>query len=347
MLAIISGVLVTILILLISKEQLKNSNNVKSFLFIFFIFAITTIFLYFILINVPLLKKFVSINNLNTYDNIVLMLFSMSISILINGLLGPITQKIYETYLINKYEKKYQFEKYEYYRDIIYSKSPAILSYCYNKKINVEDVIVAILLNLKMKKLITIEQNQINIIGNINNISKHEKYLIDNIPLIYSDNKTFNANFKRQIVLDLKRKKYAQPITSENANILYFMEYFMLWMIIHLIVSLPIFFALSNIPILDFLAYFLVFVGIPIYKSLYEKINPIHRTQKALELSGKLLGLKNYIYDFSYIKDNSIDNINLYEEYVIYAIIFNLKGKLNNECKQIYKNIEDSLNFPS
>ena len=89
-----------------------------------------------------------------------------------------------------------------------------------------------------------------------------------------------------------------------------------------------------------FLAYFLTFVSVPIYKKIQAKINPILRKDKALELSGKLKGLKNYINDYSMIKDYGVENINLYDEYVIYAVIFNIRGKLNTECKKIYDNIK-------
>ena len=67
------------------------------------------------------------------------------------------------------------------------------------------------------------------------------------------------------------------------------------------------------------------------------------RTKKALKLSGKLKGLKNYIHDYSIIANNGIENINLYDEYVIYAIILNIRGKLNTQCKQIYRNIKNRV----
>lgn len=342
MLAIIFGILVTILILYISKDIFKKNKNAKKLLFkISLVLAITTFIVYKLLLKINFLKIAIHDINCSFYNRIVILLLSMSLAIMLDGLFAPIIQKIYENIQINNYEKKYKTNNFQYFRDILQTKSPAILSFCYNKKLNMEDIIVAVILNLQLQNVIKLQQNKIIVIDDSYNLTEHENYMLKNINK--SNNKNFNKNFKKHLTNDLLKNKYIKSVNSDEINLIYFMEFFMLWMIFYCLTTIPIIFAYSNIALLSILAYFLIFAGVPLYKSAYTKINPMLRTKQTLELNGKLLGLKNYISDFSNIQHNSIENINLYEEYVIYAIIFNIKGKLNNECKEIYKNIKESL----
>lgn len=339
MLAIVFGIIVTIIVIILFKDYYKD---LKKFFSLIIIFAITTIFIYMIISNIHFLKDIISKNNFILYDKLVILLTSMSIAILIDGIFANIIQKLYENYIIIKYEKKHKTKNYEYYRNIIQTKSPAILSYCYNKKINVEDEVIAIILSLQKRGIIELKENKLTLIGEIKKLKNHEKYVLQNIKKISSNNKEFKKVFKQLLINDLEEEEFIYVPNTEDVNIVSIMEMFMIWMILYILVAIPIFMQFSSIGALVFLAYFLTFVGIPIYKAIQENINPVIRNEKALELSGKLKGLKNYIEDYSIIKNNGIENIVLYDEYVIYAIIFNIKGKLNNECKQIYKNIKNN-----
>lgn len=340
MLAIVFAIIVTILILIMCKDFYKDF---KKFLSLIFIFIITTIFIYVILSHIDFFKNIISQSNYPIYDKFVLLLNSLSIAILIDGIFSCIFQSLYESIIIWRHEKAIKSQDFEYYRDILQTKAPAILSYCYNRKLNIEDEVVAILLNLKKKGIIELEKDAINIIGNINGLESHEKYVLNNIKRISSDKKTFKHSFKTLLFEDLVRKNYAYIPTSEKVNIYDIMGIFIVWMIIFTLVTIPIFMELSQIGFMLFFAYFLTFVCIPIYEAIDKKIHPIVRTKKALKLSGKLKGLKNYIHDYSIIANNGIENINLYDEYVIYAIILNIRGKLNTQCKQIYRNIKNRV----
>lgn len=332
MLAIIFAVIVTVLLLLLAKPNFKNLKKYTVMLITVFV---TTAFVFIIFYNITFFKNIISESEYIIYDIFVLVITSMSIAILIDGVFAFIFQKVHETRIINSYEKKYNAEEYEYYRDIIKNISPAILSYCYNKKINVEDEVVAVLLNLQHKNIIKLNQDTLTVLGDTKNLSIHEKYILGHI------NNIDNKQFRKLLIEDMEKKNYVKTADANEMNIVYIMEYFMLWMILYILVAIPIFMGLSNLGIMLFLAYFLTFIGIPIYKVIQEKINPAIRTEEALSLSGKLAGLKNYIKDYSNIKDFGIENINLYDEYVIYAVIFNIKGKLDTECRKIYRNTKD------
>ena len=157
------------------------------------IFIGLTILFYIIISNEESIKKICLTSEVPIYDNIIILLLSMAISINLDGIIAIFLQKIYEKRIINQFEKKYNVEAYDYYRDILKNESPAILSYCYNKKINVEDEVVATLLNLRQKNIIEINENQLKIIGDINLLSEHEKYILNNFKNI--DKKNSNIDY--------------------------------------------------------------------------------------------------------------------------------------------------------
>jgi len=64
-------------------------------------------------------------------------------------------------------------------------------------------------------------------------------------------------------------------------------------------------------------------------------------TKKGFELQQKICGLKRYIKDYSQLNQKNIIQMELWESYLIYAIIFDLKGKLNEDAKQLYQKLVD------
>ena len=61
------------------------------------------------------------------------------------------------------------------------------------------------------------------------------------------------------------------------------------------------------------------------------------RTEKAKELNSKLEGLKSYLKDYSNLKDNEASNIVLWEDYLIYSVIFKQNKKIISEFKKYYE----------
>lgn len=298
-----------------------------------FIFAVLSILFYYVISNLYIVKELRLNSEYPIYDSIIILLLSMAISINLDGIISIFIQKIYEKNIINQFEKKCEAEQYEYYRDILKNETPAILSYCYNRKINVEDEVVATLLNLKLKNIIELDNNGFIVTGNTDRLYNHEKYILKNIKRIDKE------EFRYQLLKDLKMLKYVREKDKKNVDIVSVMDIFMIWMIFYLLMTIPFFMNSTPLGILAFFAYFLTFGGIAIFKFIQSKINSVTRTRHALELSGKLLGLKKYIKDYSNIKNSDVENINLFDEYVIYAIIFDMKGKLDKECKELYANV--------
>jgi len=65
------------------------------------------------------------------------------------------------------------------------------------------------------------------------------------------------------------------------------------------------------------------------------------KTQKGYELYTKVVGLKNYIKDYSKLSNSELQEIVIWEDYLIYAIILNNTSKLNKEAMDYYKRICD------
>ena len=283
MIPIIFAIINTLIVFIISRGYYKEYKKNYSLIIIF---IILTVCFYVMISKLEFINEFRKNSEKPIYDNIIIFLLSMSISIILDGIIAIFLQKIYEKKIINEYEKKYNSEKYEYYRDILKNESPAILSYCYNRKINTEDEVVAILLNLKHKKIIELNDNTLTILENTDKLNNHEKYVLNNIRNIEKN------EFKYQLSKDLIEQRYVRERNKKEVDIVSIMEIFMIWMIFYMLMTMPFFIKVTPLGALVFVAYFLTFAGVPIYKFVQSKINPVTRTRKALELSGKLAGLK-------------------------------------------------------
>lgn len=338
MIAIIMAIIVSILLGCISKDVWKKGKEAKKGMYILIlIFIVTTTLVYIILRNTNYFKKIFEESNIVLYEATALAIFSMSISIIIDIIISKIVQKIYEIIIIKKNEDKAYNKEYIYYREILSNVSPGIISYCYNRNSNIQDEIVAIVLNLKLHNRVKINNNHIEIIDD--NLSSHEKYVIKSINNKKINNKYFKKVYSKLLLQDLKKQGYIEIVDKNRINVVEIMELFMVWLIIYMIITIPVFFSILYNPIFIIIGYVLSFIAIPAYKKIEGKINPTVRTKKALELKAKLKGLKKYMLDYSNIKDTTIENINFFDEYVIYAIILNLKGLLNEESKKMYNDM--------
>ena len=245
--------------------------------------------------------------------------------------------------------------EYEYYRDIIKDISLAILMFIHNKKINVEDCVVATLLDLELKKYIKIENERVIILKDISELLSFEQLVLQRNNY---DEKTFKKLFIESLMSQLVKQRYINKKAKkydisedhhiekmkDKSNIAYFMELPIAWMVIYML-SIFALITGANLVVAVFMivAYITAFLCIPIYNFIQNRIIVIIRTEKALELAAKIKGIKNYIVDYSNIKNSGIEMVKLYEEFVIYAIILDIKGNLNNECKELYENIKNKV----
>ena len=62
-------------------------------------------------------------------------------------------------------------------------------------------------------------------------------------------------------------------------------------------------------------------------KELFDKL--YKRNDTALDILSKLICIKKFLSEFSNLKDKSIKEIELWEDYMIYTLILDIDGNIN------------------
>lgn len=252
----------------------------------------------------------------------------------------------YKKYIKEKQDKK-DYKNESYYREIIPELSPAVLSYIYNFQLNEKDI-VGTLLGLQLKKKIDIK-NKIEIKDSSEeNLTENEKYIFQNLKngTLKNINMTL---WEQKVILDCKQK----GLLEEKQNI---KREIIKKITISIIMYIVIFILFNKSPyifnkyvanndsfiILFFIIMLILFFTMIIYpyktavyiKTYYfmNKLNPYIRNKKAKEINEKLEGLKNYIKDYSMINERKKEEIDIWEDYLIYSVIF-------DENTQIVKDV--------
>lgn len=298
--------------------------------------------LLFIICSIPMIASIFFINWKQIYYNnkeLYILQLSLTLISIIYILINYIISKIN----IHKKETSFKEVDYKYYRDILNETSSGVLSFVYNKKINYKDIIISTLLKFDKEKLIKInyDNHNIEILSTESNIlTEYEKYIlfflktestnkiIDFSTLKYIlTNENFKVNVIGLIKKDSKNKGYYKTINYTSNVITYIVLISFCIMVIEFLKKGDFteanIICLANTIILFLLA-------------IISKEKIYLRTKQGKILSDKLNGLKNFLLDFSTIKERKIKEIALWDYYIIYAIIFNLKGNLDKDVNELY-----------
>ena len=257
----------------------------------------------------------------------------------------------YKKYIKEKQDKK-DYKNESYYREIIPELSPAVLSYIYNFQLNEKDI-VGTLLGLQLKKKIDIK-NKIEIKDiSEENLTENEKYIFQNLKngTLKNINMTL---WEQKVILDCKQK----GLLEEKQNI---KREIIKKITISIIMYIVIFILFNKSPyifnkyvanndsfiILFFIIMLILFFTMIIYpyktavyiKTYYfmNKLNPYIRNKKAKEINEKLEGLKNYIKDYSMINERKKEEIDIWEDYLIYSVIFDENIKIVKDVINMIK----------
>lgn len=249
------------------------------------------------------------------------------------------------TYIISKI-KVYNLEDnlktvdYEYYREILEETSSGVLSYVYNKRLNYKDILIATLLVLEKKSIIKIyyQSKNISILSsNFNQLSEYEQYIMrilkfesTNGTIQFSKlkyiitNEIFEINVIELIKKAAKDKGYYRT-KNFTLNVLAYA------ILINFIITIVNMFKYPEVGALCLFNTLILF-----FLSYIENKKMYIQTKSGKTLCNKLHGLKLFLTDYSAINDRKIEEITLWDYYIIYAIIFNLKGKLNKDVNSLY-----------
>ena len=234
------------------------------------------------------------------------------------------------------------FKKHEaYYRDILKNYSPAELSYIDKFEILPQNDIAASLLSLELNNNIYLD-NQIQINDtSTENISSNEKYILDSI----EDGKITNLNeteFTTKVKEDAIRNGLLKESKIEWGKFTRVLILSLSFMALMIFICITLFsdFVSNPTNIADWKLFILMFaillilylpISIGIYFNTYivkMKKNSYIRTKKGEELNENLEGLKNYLKDYSNIHEKDEKSLTLWEDYLIYSVIFNQNTKV-------------------
>ena len=231
------------------------------------------------------------------------------------------------------------------YRDILNQYTPSELLYIDNMKYDYRKTIISTLLYLKQNKYISIKDNFIIKEKEVmsGTFGKAEKIIIENIKngkVNLDSEKLKNAviedSIKNGIIeanYDIKQKVVRKVVI---AGILF-------------IILLCTSFVISSFKVTEMSILFSFILGAyPIGAIIYivnyyteNNKNPLHRTRKGEEINLKLEGLKNYIKEYSLLNTREADEIEIWEDYLIYSVMFGQNEGILNQYNQLIVNIRD------
>lgn len=270
--------------------------------------------------------------------------------IIIWGLLNVIVFSFLPVFIIcsiiDAYNKVKEYEKsipkiddITYFRDRVGQISPAVIFYILKKKIPFADGIMATLYTLKQNGYIEIKDNKIILKDKLKDeLGSSNKYVLDFHKWL------FNYRYNRKIwlsntIYEAEQSGYIKRREKNEKDYLGLV----------LIGLLGVFSMV--IATYDFLCFpcFLFILNYGIIEQSLEKIykkSKYVKTEKGQELYVKLIGLKKFLQDFSLIGDSKKEELMLWEDYMIYAIIFDLKGILDRDVHKQYRALRKNYKIP-
>lgn len=181
--------------------------------------------------------------------------------------------------------------------------------------------IIAIIFSIKFDNYV-FNNYQIYVMDNISYIKiKDEKVIED---LYYNEVKDMNDYYHSNIEIDgINNVAYSYNLIRADR---YKYSIVRLRMLLNILVALSILLSISMV----FVSLFMV-----IEQIIYFNKNYI-RTIKGNELLNQAYALKNYLKDFSLIKDKKEEELVLWEYYLIYAVVLDVNVKIKDEIIEKY-----------
>ena len=324
------------------KDRRKlNENQISKILLI--IVVIFTIIL--TIVNLKILDFLFIINGYEIISNkitTVFSIFALSYSVILY--LMPLFENIIELIYIKTNETDENDIEIKYYRELVEKYSVGALVKCYGKKVNSKDQLVGTLLRLILNKKLEFNNQTIEIIDE-NDLSPSEFMFVKSC-------KDCSVYTKRKLKMQIEEDNNNDAIQTDlfckssidtsNIELGPLMLGIFLWLLNFIAIILAPIIYKNNMGILlsiSFISHFLIILSLFACKRRVL----MYRTEKGKEIQHKLIGLKNFLKDYSNINNKKIKEIELWDDYIIYAIIFNLKGKINIEAYQIYKKYIEKL----
>ncbi len=251
------------------------------------------------------------------------------------GIIGWIVNLLaHTTVRVQKLDKVDFLGSKELYRDILETYSPVTLSYIDQMNYDPVVAVTAGLLRLENKKYIKLNNGEIEFLKEDDyNMSMSERY-------IYGRLKRGKKEIEAKTLWnDILYDGYKSGILEEHRST---MDFKIIGRSALLLFALSIF---ANIlkgifgklgEGLGALVVILVWGFFCAYQ-IYNEEKSGYRTNEAIELNSKLEGLKTFLKEYSTLHDRDSDEIVLWEDYLIYSVIFRQNKKIISEYKKYFK----------
>ena len=294
--------------------------------------------------NVLIVTQFVGMVAI-PYIGVALLLVFLNLLGDIVGNLGRYTNRIDKNDIV-KYKK--------YNRDILKEYSPCVLGYIDNFRLN-KNYIVAEVLYMLRKEILFIKDNRIEKNENLNmeELNSVQKAIVEDI----INGKIFvergQLEFKSQKILEEKKMVSYREKTNINYHWIYFFTALALAIgIIFTLIPPEELFSGNEVfkygwieAIFSFLAFLLVVWGWMLifvyifgdfFRKKYSRVkgDVCRRTHKGKSLNNELEGLKNYLKDYSMLSEREAKEVELWEDYLIYSVMFGQNKKIVEEYEK-------------
>lgn len=214
-------------------------------------------------------------------------------------------------------KKKTSVKFNEYNRDVPKLYTPAMASLILDLNVEVYQDYTATILDLYVKKYIDIvndnDKMQFKLLkaeDETLNLQEHERYIYNCI----KDKRNFDENdFKMLIVRDAQNS----GLISETK---YKSKYKLIIIAIVYLIFVLLLYNVNKMLFLFLLLIPIIIVPIIVYMLQEEVDTKYKRTQKGNEEAKKIIALKQYIRDYTLIKEREIDYVDILEEYIPYAL---------------------------
>lgn len=247
-------------------------------------------------------------------------------------------------------------KKYEgYYREILNKYTPAEIEYVDNLKCNETVSIVATLLKLELLGKIKINENNIEIIDTTtDNLRKTEKYILESIKdgIVKIECSSYIESYAQEEGQEdelIKKFRFdVQKSKNKKKKIKKLIIILLILFVLCCYTAEPInnmeesslktslIITTAVIPTLGM--FYMIFVY-PISRLIYGaiKCNSYIRTENGEEVNKKIEGLKNYIAQYSFLEEKKKEELLLWEDYLIYSVIFGINTKIIEKISNLIK----------
>ena len=243
-----------------------------------------------------------------------------------------------------KLEKEYRDNNgIEYYRDKIKNYSPGVLAYCNSKIIDYKKVFIATILDLSRRKYIDIADGNITILNkNYDDLDENERIIIEAI-----ENKRLPETYKKikkNYISSIKRDAIKRFIIAKIKNYDKYFKMSDICIVIFVIFAIGMaFLDLFGTPkgedalkgILTYFGAFLMTFILAFCQSIFFK-HAYQKTDKGIDLSVKVKCLRRFISEFTDLKNQTISSIKIWDEYIVYALLLDVDGKINKDVNSFY-----------